>query len=132
MADSLPGLKREECYPDPESPAAIQELKNRGTNVREVVKNKDSIKNGISTIRELFNTNRLRVHESCVNLIWELETYHYPDSKPDRNEDENPVKEDDHALDALRYALSMDNALTKEQYFTPVFYQEPEVSNPAE
>src|SRR3990167_1821831 len=134
IADYVHALKWEECYPDPESPAAIQELKNRGANVREVVKNKDSIKNGISTIRELFNTNRLRVHESCVNLIWELETYHYPDSKPDRNEDENPVKEDDHLLDSLRYALSMDNALTAEQYH-PVpydFSQSEEANNPAE
>jgi len=134
IADYVHALKWEECYPDPESPAAIQELKNRGVNVREVVKNKDSIKNGISTIRELFNTNRLRVHESCVNLIWELETYHYPDSKPDRNEDENPVKEDDHLLDSLRYALSMDNALTAEQYH-PVpydFSQSEEANNPAE
>src|SRR3990167_4952085 len=134
IADYVQALKWEECYPDPESPAAIQELKNRGVNVREVVKNKDSIKNGISTIRELFNTNRLRVHESCVNLIWELETYHYPDPKPNRNEDENPVKEDDHALDALRYALSMDNALTAEQYH-PVpydFSQLEEANNPAE
>ena len=134
IADYVQALKWEECYPDPESPAAIQELKNRGVNVRDVVKNKDSIKNGISTIRELFNTNRLRVHESCVNLIWELETYHYPDSKPDRNEDENPIKEDDHLLDSLRYALSMDNALTVEQYH-PIpydFSQLEEASNPAE
>jgi len=134
IADYVYALKWEECYPDPESPAAIQELKNRGANVREVVKNKDSIKNGISTIRELFNTNRLRIHESCINLIWELETYHYPDSKPDRNEEENPVKEDDHALDALRYALTMDNALTKEHYETPFveYVIQEQSSNPAE
>lgn len=134
IADYVQALKWEECYPDPESPAAIQELRNRGVNVREVVKNKDSIKNGVSTIRELFNTNRLRVHESCKNLIWELETYHYPESKPDRNEDENPVKEDDHALDALRYALSMDNALTAERYFPPELeiITEADSYNPAE
>ena len=134
IADYVHALKWEECYPDPESPAAIQELKSRGVNVREVVKNKDSIKNGISTIRELFNTNRLRVHESCANLIWELETYSYPESRPDRNEEENPVKENDHALDALRYALSMDNALTAEQYHSVPydFSQLEEANNPAE
>ena len=121
IADYVHALKWEECYPDPESPAAIKELKDRGVSVREVVKNKDSIKNGISTIRELFNTNRLRIHESCLNLIWELETYHYPESRPDMNEDENPVKENDHLLDALRYALSMDNALTSERYYPPEY-----------
>lgn len=134
IADYVQALKWEECYPDPESPAAIKELKDRGVNVREVVKNKDSIKNGVSVIRELFNTNRLRIHESCLNLIFELESYSYPESRPDRNEDENPVKENDHALDALRYALSMDNALTSERYYPPEFevITEADLVNPAE
>jgi PBSX family phage terminase large subunit len=134
IADYVHALKWEECYPDPESPAAIKELKDRGVNIREVVKNKDSIKNGISVIRELFNTNRLRVHESCLNLIWELEAYSYPESRPDRNEDENPIKENDHALDALRYALSMDNALTAERYYPPEIeiITEADSYNPAE
>ena len=87
-----------------------------------------------TVVRELFKANRLRIHESCHNLIWELETYSYPDSKPDRNEEENPTKENDHAMDALRYALSMDNALTVEQVYTPMFYntQEDLSTNPAE
>jgi PBSX family phage terminase large subunit len=109
IADYVAALKWDECYPDPESASGIAELKRRGVNVREVLKNKDSIRNGVNTIRELFNTSRLRVHSSCRNLIWELETYSYPTSKPDRNEEENPIKENDHALDALRYAVSMDN-----------------------
>ena len=132
IADYVHALKWDECYPDPESPAAIEELKKRGVNTREVVKNKDSIKNGISVVRELFNTNRLRIHESCKNLIWELETYSYPESRPAHNEDENPIKEGDHAMDALRYALTMDNALTVEQYHPQIFYQEPDLTNPAE
>lgn len=134
IADYVTALKWDECFPDPESPSGIEELKRRGVNVREVVKNKDSVKNGINVVRELFNTNRLRIHESCHNLIWELEAYSYPESKPDRNEEENPVKENDHTLDALRYALSMDNALTVEQVYTPVFYDtEDEVAtNPSE
>lgn len=132
IADYVSALKWDECYPDPESPAAIEELKKRGVNTREVLKNRDSIKNGISVVRELFNTNRLRIHESCKNLIWELETYSYPESRPDHNEDENPIKEGDHAMDALRYALSMDNALTVEQFHPPVFFEETVTSNPAE
>jgi phage terminase large subunit len=74
-----------------------------------VVKNKDSIKSGIDRIRELFKQNRLHIHKDCVNLISELETYSYPDKKPDSNEQENPIKEHDHALDALRYAIYMNS-----------------------
>lgn len=122
QADYVAALKWDECYPDPESPSGIEELKRRGVNVRMVVKNKDSIKNGISVVRELLNTNRIRIHKSCQNLIWEFETYSYPDKRSDHNEDENPIKENDHALDALRYALMMDNALTVEQFHEPIPY----------
>lgn len=123
QADYIAALRWDECYPDPESASGIIELKNRGVNVREVVKNRDSIRNGINAVREMLNTNRLRIHKSCQNLIWEFETYSYPEKRPDSNENENPIKENDHALDALRYAISMDNALTQEQYHPPIdFY----------
>lgn len=97
------GLNR--VYPDPESPSAIKELKNKGVNVREVVKNKDSIKSGIEKVRELLKANKLKVHKNCVNTIWEFETYSYPDRKDDLNEKEIPLKANDHAMDAIRYAI---------------------------
>ena len=110
IADYVAALHWNECYPDPESASGIEELRRRGVNIRDVIKNKDSIRNGISAVRELFKAKRLFVHKSCTNLIWELETYCYPEKKPDRNEDENPIKENDHAVDALRYAIMMEAA----------------------
>lgn len=104
-------------YPDPESPSAIDLLNKANIPVIEVVKNKDSIKNGIDRIRTLFKTGKLFIHKSCVNLISELETYSYPERRPNMNEYENPIKENDHALDALRYAISTnknDNTITPE------------------
>ena len=92
-------------YPDPEAPSAIEVMHKKGIPVQEVVKNKDSIRNGINRIRQLLKTNRLKIHIGCTNLISEFESYAYADSKPDRNENENPVKDHDHALDALRYVL---------------------------
>jgi PBSX family phage terminase large subunit len=100
-----------EVYPDPESPSAILQMQNLGVNCKEVVKNRDSIKNGINKIRALFIQNKLHIHSSCQNLISELETYAYPESREGHNEDENPIKENDHALDALRYALFMDEPM---------------------
>ncbi len=131
IADYVAALKWEECYADPESASGREELKRRGVNIREVIKNKDSIRNGVNTVRELLNTNRLRIHESCLNLIFEFETYSYPDSRPDQNEPENPIKENDHALDALRYALAMDNVLTVEQYHAPIYWKDETETNPA-
>jgi PBSX family phage terminase large subunit len=110
IADYVKALGWNVCYPDPESASGCAELHRRGVNIRDVIKNKDSVRNGINAVRELFKSNRLFIHESCRNLIWELETYTYPEKKPDHNEEENPIKENDHALDALRYALSMEMA----------------------
>ena len=107
VADYIAASKFNEVYPDPESASGVEELRRRGVNVRDVIKNKDSVRNGINQVRELLKANRLFIHESCKNLIWELETYAYPDKKPDHNDEENPIKENDHALDALRYALMM-------------------------
>lgn len=107
IADYVAAMSFEEVYPDPESASGVEELRRRDVNVRDVIKNKDSVRNGINIVRELFKANRLFVHKSCVNLINELETYAYPDKKPDHNEEENPIKENDHALDAMRYALMM-------------------------
>ena len=123
IADYVSTLKWNECYPDPESASGIEELKRRKVNVREVLKNKDSIRNGINAVRELLKSNRLYIHKSCVNLIWELETYAYPDKKADHNEEEKPIKENDHAVDALRYALSMEqtNTQAKTQVLKPKF-----------
>ncbi len=115
IADVVLAHHFDEVYPDPESPSAIAELEKRGVYCREVVKNKDSIKNGINSIRALFLQNKIHIHSSCVNLINELETYSYPESREGRNEEENPVKEHDHALDALRYMLYMDEPVNRVQ-----------------
>src|SRR3990167_426835 len=108
VADYVAAQSFNKVYPDPESASGVLELERRGVNLRDVIKNKDSVRNGINAVRELFKANRLFINASCRNLIWELETYAYPDKRADHNEEENPIKENDHALDALRYALTMD------------------------
>jgi PBSX family phage terminase large subunit len=94
--------KSTKCYPDPAEPDRIAILNKHGLNCREVSKD---IVAGVDRVRELFKQGRIHIHPDCKNLIWELETYRYPDKKPEKNEGEKPVKENDHALDALRYAL---------------------------
>lgn len=106
-------LKINTFYPDPAEPDRIQEMKNAGLNIREVSKD---IEKGIDSVHELFKQNRLHVHMRCLNLISELESYHYPEKRPDQNEPEVPVKEKDHACDALRYALHMNAPASAEDY----------------
>lgn len=108
VADYVKSCAFHMVFPDPENPAAVKELTDRNVNVRDVIKGKDSVRNGISKVRELFKQNRLHIHTSCLALIEEIESYHYPVTPSGRNEYENPVKEDDHACDALRYVIMTD------------------------
>lgn len=89
-------------YPDPEDAEGVALLRKSGLNVREVDK---TVVAGIDRVREMFKQNKLFINRNCVNLIGELEMYHYKEKRSDQNEPEVPVKEDDHAVDALRYGI---------------------------
>lgn len=101
IARSFAGNK---YYPDPAEPDRIEEMRRAKLNVREVSKDVEA---GINAVRELLKTNRFFVHESCINFIEEIESYSYPDRKPDNNEKEIPIKENDHMMDMIRYVLYM-------------------------
>jgi PBSX family phage terminase large subunit len=107
VAEYVAGMTYNAVYPDPEAPSAIAEMRKRGVNVRDVVKGKDSIKNGIDAVRERLKAGKLKVYISCVNTIMEFETYSYPDRKPGHNEQENPIDENNHMMDAIRYPVMM-------------------------
>lgn len=104
LIDYSKSIRGNKYYPDPAEPDRIEEMRRAGINVRDVSKD---IEAGINAVRELFKTNRLFIHSSCVNLISELESYRYPEKKPDKNDPETPVKEHDHLLDAMRYVIYM-------------------------
>lgn len=104
IAEYAKSLRPTKVYPDPAEPDRIVIARKLGLNVREVSKDKVA---GIDCVRELLKQNRIHIHSSCVNLIQEFETYMYPDKKPEKNEVEEPIKENDHALDEIRYVLYM-------------------------
>lgn len=122
VADYVAAQRFNKVYPDPESPAAIEVMKRKGVNVRDVKKGKDSIEHGINTMRELFKQNRLFIHTSCINLISELESYSYADKSPYRNSNENPIDEFNHAIDALRYVV--DNHSISKPFIRPAVFHD--------
>lgn len=89
-------------YPDPAEPDRIEIARRLGLNCREVSKDKVA---GIDAVRELFKQHKIKIHPRCTSLISELETYHYPEKKDDLNDKEEPVKENDHLCDCIRYCL---------------------------
>ena len=102
IIESIKHWNINKAYPDPAEPDRIATAMSLGINCREVSKD---IPAGIDRVRELFKQRRIVIHPRCVNLINELETYHYPESKGDTNEKEVPVKDADHLMDCLRYSL---------------------------
>src|SRR3990167_321627 len=104
IADYVAIQKFKAVYPDPENQGAIEELRRKGVNVREVVKGKGSVLSGIQSVRELLIRGNLKINKKCVNLISEFEMYSYDEDGQKKNE--NPVKEHDDALDSLRYFVS--------------------------
>lgn len=94
--------KPTKVFPDPAEPDRSDVANRMGLNVMAVSKD---IKAGIDAVRSLFKQGRIHINPDCYNLIMELETYRYPDKKADHNEEEKPIKENDHCLDEIRYVL---------------------------
>ena len=82
-------------------------MRQRNINVREVLKGKGSVIAGIQKVREYLLTGKLMINSRCVNLISEFEMYSYDDNQDGKDLKENPIKEFDDALDALRYVVLM-------------------------
>ena len=62
----------------------------------------NAVLDGIRHLSNLFETRRVMIHGSCENLIRELHAYRW-DEKASQRGKEQPIKEQDHAVDALRY-----------------------------
>jgi len=88
-------------YADAAEPARILEIQNVGFNVVAADK---SVIPGIDYCK----AQQLRVTESSINLINELNTYSWKKDKSNKSLDE-PIKINDHLTDAFRYAIYSHN-----------------------
>lgn len=106
LADLAASRGIREWFPDPADAEGCEHLRRKGLQVREVTKD---VRAGIQTVQQLFKENRLFL-VNCPSLEFELNFYRWRErlnSKVDLNEQELPVKEHDHGLDAIRYGLHM-------------------------
>jgi len=78
-------------------PRLINELYDKGLNIVPAIKGNDSVKYGISLLQDY----ELIVDENSIDLIKELNNYCWLERKS-----ETPIDKFNHALDALRYAVS--------------------------
>ena len=102
ICDEVTLMKVEAIYPDPAEPDRIDIAKRKGLRVKTTSKD---VVAGIATLQQLFAQNRLFVHKRCRHFIEEIEMYSYKERQPNKNLPEEPVKENDHMMDAVRYCL---------------------------
>lgn len=62
---------------------------------------------GLMRVNSYIDRGKLKIFQSCVDLLRELINYKYPEitMDDDKNLDERPIKRHDHAPDALRYMV---------------------------
>ncbi len=86
---------------DPSAASFIAEMRKRGYRV---VKAKNAVVQGIHAVSEALSAGLLTVSPECRNTIGEFGEYVWDEGASERGEDK-PIKQHDHAMDMLRYAL---------------------------
>lgn len=89
----------ESIFIDPSAASFKVELRNRNL---PVVDAPNDVLPGIQIMSKFIEGKNLQIHESCVNLQEELQTYAWDPSAADRGIDK-PLKKFDHAIDSCRY-----------------------------
>jgi phage terminase large subunit len=86
-----------DVYADAAEPDRIKEIEQAGFNIYPA---KKEVKNGIDFLKR----KKIYIHENCTNTIEEIKNYKYKEDRQG-NVLEEPVKFNDHAMDAMRYAV---------------------------
>ena len=99
--EELGNDKSADQYGDSNRADYIDEIFNAGYNVRGAEKGAGSVINGIDTVKKC----KLHIHADSMNLLKEIRAYNF---KTDRNGHviDEPVKFNDHLMDAMRYAIT--------------------------
>jgi phage terminase large subunit len=86
-----------EIYADAAEPQRIEEIRRAGFNIKPANK---SVKDGVEAVQR----HNIHVLRGSENVMDELDNYQWKEHSQGYQMDE-PVKRDDHAVDALRYAV---------------------------
>lgn len=102
MIKFIQGRQPSHIYIDPSAASFKLELQRRG--VSGVYDAKNEVIDGIRFVSKNITDGTLKITRQCPNVIKEMQSYVW-DSKSQKNGVDKPLKESDHALDALRYAM---------------------------
>lgn len=99
LRDFLGGIKPRAVIVDPSAASFIAELRKRGYIIK---KAKNDVLDGIRFVATLLNQGLIAFSDQCTNTIQEFNSYVWDTKASERGEDK-PVKQHDHAMDAVRY-----------------------------
>ncbi len=99
LEEWLDGIKPEKIIIDPAAASFIAELKKRGYKIK---KARNNVLDGIRYVASLLNREEIAFYEGCINTRKEFASYVWDEKASGKGEDK-PVKQRDHAMDAVRY-----------------------------
>ncbi len=99
-------------YVDPSAEAFQIELRRKGIHI---VHANNSVDDGIQMMTSEMKKGNLYVCSECTNTIREIESYVWDSKAAEKGYDE-PMKKDDHAVDALRYCIASHKPTTYDQH----------------
>ncbi len=103
-ADLIRFARGSECVViDPSAEGFILQLHEDSPALR-LKKADNAVLEGVQLVSAALDAGKLMFHPRCERLIAEMEGYRWDERARERGEDK-PRKEDDHAVDALRYGL---------------------------
>lgn len=99
---------------DPSAASFIEALRRRGRfKVRHA---NNDVMDGIRTVSSFLKNGKIKIHESCKDSIREFGLYRWDD----KAQDDKVLKENDHALDEIRYmAMTVLKKVFKEHKYLP-------------
>lgn len=101
IAETLKNLPRALVVADSAEPKSIAEVKMYGINITPTQKGADSVRAGIKAVQD----QRISVTKNSVNLLKEYRNYLWAVDKDGKIMPGIPEDGNDHALDAVRYAI---------------------------
>lgn len=109
LTEMLNGINPKSVIVDPSASALKVELRQKKYRVLDA---DNEVVNGIANTGKLLQDRKLLFSEACENIIDEFSLYMWDESAAERGEDV-PIKENDHAMDAMRYFVNTLNLYQK-------------------
>ena len=102
LKEFLTGISIKAIIVDPSAASFIAALRKNNFNV---IKAKNDVLNGIRYTGNTLNENKIKINIKCENTIKEFASYVW-DEKASMQGEDKPVKDFDHAMDAMRYFVT--------------------------